>query len=200
MIGWRWSFLGQVPIITLAIALCSAYLPNSIGDGPDSSAIQPSEANSKSKFSRIDFKGSFIFASAILALLLPISIGGVNVPWTHPIVGSLVVLSGLLLVWFIAVEKRQEEPILPLEIFHKRDAVISFLILGLQHAAQLGVSVSKAEGFRYRQLLIPPISDHVFRSPVLQNHSKVLQRRGRSPSSSRSGWKRRRWCDLWVHH
>ena len=75
----------------------------------------------------------------ILALLLPISIGGVNVPWSHPIVGCLVVISGLLLVLFIAVEKRQEEPILPLEIFHSRDAVLSFLIMGLQTAAQLGV-------------------------------------------------------------
>ena len=57
---------------------------------------QSPDSSQKSKFSRIDFKGSFIFALMILALLLPISIGGVNVPWSHPIVGSLVVISGSL--------------------------------------------------------------------------------------------------------
>ncbi|KAM7184561.1 Major facilitator superfamily domain containing protein [Naviculisporaceae sp. PSN 640] len=142
VIGWRWSFLGQVPIITLAIVLCLIYLPNPPSEETDSSHVPISDVNRKSKFSRIDFKGSFIFAIAILALLLPISIGGVNVPWTDPIIGSLVVLSGLLLVWFVAVEKRQEEPILPLEIFHRRDAVFSFLIMGLQTAAQLGLMFS----------------------------------------------------------
>lgn len=141
VIGWRWSFLGQVPIITLAIVLCLIYLPNPPSEETDPTQIRTSEANRKSKFRRIDFKGSFIFAFAILSLLLPISIGGVNVPWAHPIVGSLVVLSVFLLVWFIAVEKQQEEPILPLEIFQRRDAAFSFLIMGLQTAAQLGVSV-----------------------------------------------------------
>ncbi|KAM7211592.1 Major facilitator superfamily domain containing protein [Rhypophila decipiens] len=142
VIGWRWSFLGQVPIITLAIVLCLIYLPNSSDANEVECTPEFGASAKKSKFSRIDFKGSIIFAFAILALLLPISIGGVNVPWTHPIVASLVVLSGLLLVLFVAVEKHQEEPILPLEIFHTRDAVFSFLIMGLQTAAQLGLMFS----------------------------------------------------------
>ncbi|KAK3321999.1 major facilitator superfamily domain-containing protein [Apodospora peruviana] len=144
VIGWRWSFLGQVPILTLAIVLCTIYLP---GHHSEDSAIVVDEpptddSKNKSKFSRIDFKGSFTFALMVLALLLPISIGGVNLPWSHPIIPSLFILSGLLLVMFITVEKRQEEPILPLEIFHQRDAVLSFLIMGLQTAAQLGLMFS----------------------------------------------------------
>lgn len=149
VIGWRWSFFGQVPIILVAIILVTIYLP---ADGPSStpdsdsprsnsssSSSSASESTQKSKLSRIDFAGSFIFALMILAFLLPIELGGVKLPWTHPITISLFGLSIFLIVLFIAVEKRQEEPILPLEIFHRRDAVLSFLILGLQTAAQLGV-------------------------------------------------------------
>ncbi|KAK0610573.1 major facilitator superfamily domain-containing protein [Bombardia bombarda] len=141
MIGWRWSFLGQVPIITVAIVLCAAYLPGGTNDPEDlsDSAILVTK---KSKFSRIDFKGSFIFALTVLALLLPTEIGGVRLPWSHPIIVGLFALSLVLLFLFIEVEKRQEEPILPLEIFHKRDAVLSFLIAGLQTAAQLALMFS----------------------------------------------------------
>ncbi|KAJ4291444.1 hypothetical protein N0V88_006038 [Collariella sp. IMI 366227] len=129
-----------------------ATLGRSIGGpldiSPNSNAVVTSESsslNQKSKFSRIDFKGSILFALTVLALLLPIELGGVQIPWTHPIILSLFSLSVVLLFVFIAVEKRQEEPILPLEIFHSRDAVFSFMILGLQTAAQSG---------RYKTLII----------------------------------------------
>ena len=57
------------------------------------------------KFKRIDFKGSFLFALTVLSLLFPLEMGGVNVPWSHPMIGSLLLLGGLLLMLFIAVEK-----------------------------------------------------------------------------------------------
>lgn len=143
VIGWRWSFFGQVPPILLAIFLVAIFLPNLTSTNTDTLApVDLSSANQKSKFSRIDFKGSILFALTILALLLPIELAGTKLPWSHPIILSLLVLSGVLLFVFVAVEKRQEEPILPLEIFHKRDAVLSFLILGFQTAAQLGVCLT----------------------------------------------------------
>ncbi|KAK3361991.1 major facilitator superfamily domain-containing protein [Lasiosphaeria ovina] len=150
VIGWRWSFSGQVPVIGVAIVLCSIYLP-----GPNSApaasagtaATTPtsdddsSSSNSnarKSKFGRIDFKGSFVFAVVILALLFPMELGGVTVPWSHPLIAGLFVLSAVLLVVFVAVERHAPEPILPLDIFN-RDASFSFLIMGLQSAAQIGL-------------------------------------------------------------
>jgi hypothetical protein len=115
--------------------LVTVYLPGSPAN-EDSADIVDSQ---KSKFSRVDFKGSVLFALTILALLLPMELGGSKLPWAHPAIISLFALSAVLLVVFIAVERKQEEPILPLEIFHRRDAVISYVILGLQTAAQLGV-------------------------------------------------------------
>ena len=74
--------------------------------------------------------------------MFPLELGGVRLPWTHPIILALFALSVVLLFLFVEVEKREAEPILPLEMFSKRDAVISFLILGLQSAAQMSVSTS----------------------------------------------------------
>ncbi|KAK4201707.1 putative multidrug resistance protein [Triangularia verruculosa] len=144
VIGWRWSFFGQVPIILGAIILVTIYLPNHTEAATaDSASTSSAEAEiRKSKFSRIDFKGSFIFAFMILAFLTPIELGGVRLPWTSPITIGLIGFGLVLVTVFVAVEKRQEEPILPLEIFHRRDAVISYLILGLQTAAQLGLMFS----------------------------------------------------------
>ncbi|AEO67840.1 uncharacterized protein THITE_2116958, partial [Thermothielavioides terrestris NRRL 8126] len=143
VIGWRWSFFGQVPPIVLAILLVTFYLPGPSTDEPESPGPDGTNtAGQKSRFSRVDFKGSVLFALTVLALLLPMELGGVKLPWSHPVVLALFGLSVLLLFVFVAVEKRQEEPILPLEIFHRRDAVFSFLILGLQVAAQLGLMFS----------------------------------------------------------
>lgn len=142
VIGWRWSFYGQVPPIVVAILLVAASLPGSstpTDTGFSPGAVDGGPADQKSKFRRIDFKGSILFALAVLALLLPIELGGSKLSWSHPLIPSLVALSAVLLFVFVLVEKRQEEPILPLEIFQRRDAVLSFFILGLQTAAQLGV-------------------------------------------------------------
>ncbi|KAK0648884.1 major facilitator superfamily domain-containing protein [Cercophora newfieldiana] len=141
VVGWRWSFLGQVPVVGFAIVLVALYLPKPPSEA-ESDTSSDASSGKKSKWSRIDFSGSVIFAAMVLALLLPIELGGVKFPWTHPIIISLFTLSGILLALFIFVEKREEEPILPLEIFHRRDAVLSFLVMGFQMAAQISLMFS----------------------------------------------------------
>ncbi|KAK4142884.1 major facilitator superfamily domain-containing protein [Dichotomopilus funicola] len=151
VVGWRWSFYGQVPPLILAIILVSFSLPNSTAPkNAESSQPEPepepepqdNAASNKSKLQRVDFKGAILFALVILTLLLPIELGGVKLPWSHPAIYALFASSAILLVLFIAVERRQAEPILPLEIFHRRDAVFSFAIIGCQTAAQLGLMFS----------------------------------------------------------
>lgn len=132
------SFFGQVPPLILAIILVSVSLPSSTAPN---SEPEDNTASNKSKLQRVDFKGAILFALVILTLLLPIELGGVKLPWSHPAIYALFATSALLLALFIAIEKRQAEPILPLEIFHRRDAVLSFAIIGCQTAAQLGVCI-----------------------------------------------------------
>ncbi|KAK1833433.1 major facilitator superfamily-domain-containing protein [Podospora conica] len=159
VVGWRWSFLGQVPVLVFAIIFGAVYLPDIVPSSSEPSTPttssprmvaphsgSPTSTDSVvkhgSKFHRIDFKGSFIFAAMILSLLVPIELGGVKLPWSHPLIAALFALSGFLLYLFVVVERRAEEPILPLEIFASRDAVLSFSIMGLQLAAQLSLMFS----------------------------------------------------------
>lgn len=182
VVGWRWSFLGQAPILGIAIVLSSIYLP-----GPPS--IPSSPGSNLSKFSRIDVKGSLFFASSVVSLLLPLELGGTRFPWTSPTILSLFALSFILLFLFIRVERHHAEPILPLEIFHRRDAVLSFLIMGLQTAAQISV-----RPFSLPCCLTLTPSAHVLRTSLLPSNAAPLQHRLGPASCARRSRQRYRWA------
>lgn len=131
------SFIGQAPFFLVAFFLCWAFLPNT---SPKQISKSHQESGT-SKLARIDFVGSFFFAAFILLFLLPVEIGGVKIPWTHPLIPILLGGAAVSLVLFIVVEKRwAKEPILPLEMFSKFEIITSFVIMALQVAAQTGVS------------------------------------------------------------
>lgn len=171
-VGWRWSFMGQVPLFLVAIALSMAWLPgndaaadntkpattdapklttesedinNTYGQSDDEDAavgeIRPhSTSTSTSAFARLDIPGATFLALAILTLLLPLDIGGTQIPWTHPLifalVGATVVLSGLFLAteaWWAV------EPIVPIELLIHRDVLLVYFVTASQGAAQLGL-------------------------------------------------------------
>ncbi|KAH7363260.1 major facilitator superfamily transporter [Plectosphaerella cucumerina] len=134
-IGWRWSFLGQVPIFLLAILLCLIYLPKHT----ENAKTQFDEPKGSS-LARIDFLGAALLALTILAFLVPIEIGGTKVPWTHPVIfvllGTAIVFAGL----FAATEEWwAEEPIFPLDLLRHRDIVLGYVVSSAQAAAQLGL-------------------------------------------------------------
>ena len=137
------SFAGQAPLLVIAIILCAYQLPADIGleaksAGEDDEAPKLS---TRSKLGRVDFLGGFVLALLILTFLLPLEIGGVKVPWTHPLIPALFTLTGLLVVLFVVVEKRwATEPIIPLKLFTQKDVVASLAITALQGGAQFGVS------------------------------------------------------------
>ncbi|KAF2475401.1 MFS general substrate transporter [Lindgomyces ingoldianus] len=124
-VGWRWSFLGQAPLAAVAIVLVGYTLPNCNQDP------KVEEGPEQSKFARIDFVGATLVTMTTLGFLLPLEIGGVKLPWTHPIIP---ILFGIVAVF---------EPILPLQLLQHRDSVVSFVVMALQTAAQMGI-IAKA--------------------------------------------------------
>jgi MFS family permease len=129
-IGWRWSFLGQVPLAGIAIMLIGMTLPSRPDDGLHD-GIQ------RSKLARIDFLGAAFMTLSILGLLLPLEIGGERVPWSSPKIIALfsgAIIFGLL---FLATEGWVAlEPIIPLHLLRQRDVVVPCFILLFQCAAQ----------------------------------------------------------------
>lgn len=137
-VGWRWSFLGQVPIFLVAIGLCVVWLPSGAPSSPDSHA-----PGGRKGLARIDFLGAVLLALTILALLVPLEIGGTRVPWDHPIILGLGAAALILGGLFVLTEARwAAEPIFPIELLRHRDVLLSYLVTFLQGAAQLALMFS----------------------------------------------------------
>ncbi|KAE8372709.1 major facilitator superfamily domain-containing protein [Aspergillus bertholletiae] len=64
-IGWRWSFLGQLPLIIACIMVAYYGLPSSLNQRKTDSG----QDNSRPRASEIDFGGIISFATAIVILL-----------------------------------------------------------------------------------------------------------------------------------
>ncbi|CAM5531223.1 MFS transporter [Streptomyces fimicarius] len=115
-LSWRWVFYINLPIGVVALVVIAAVLHIPV----------------RREKHTIDYLGTFLIASVATALVLVASLGGTTWAWSSPQIIALAVLAVVLLVAFIAVERRAVEPVLPLKLFRIRTfslvAVISFVI------------------------------------------------------------------------
>ncbi|KAF1813933.1 MFS general substrate transporter [Eremomyces bilateralis CBS 781.70] len=133
-IGWRWAFLGQVPIILIAMCLIEWKLesPERIDDSSKESLWE--------KFRSIDFLGVATLSLTILSSLLILDLGGTMIPWNSPLIPVLV--TGMLLCGglFIVTEKYwAKQPIFPLSLLTHYDVFTSYLILMFQSCSQIAL-------------------------------------------------------------
>jgi MFS family permease len=132
-VGWRWSFLGQVPFAGVAFVLVWMILPNRVHGGLDEEARG-------SKLSRVDFLGAILMALSILSLLLPLEIGGERIPWSDYRIALLFTAALFFGLLFLAVEGWvAKEPIIPLSVLRHKEVLVSSLIMLCQVAAQVGL-------------------------------------------------------------
>ncbi|MFF9689295.1 DHA2 family efflux MFS transporter permease subunit [Streptomyces sp. NPDC014623] len=115
-LSWRWVFYINLPVGVVALLVVATALHIPVR---------------RTKHT-IDYLGTFLIASVATCLVLVASLGGTTWPWGSVQVIALVVLAVVLLVAFVAAERRAVEPVLPLKLFRKRTfslvAVISFVI------------------------------------------------------------------------
>jgi EmrB/QacA subfamily drug resistance transporter len=115
-LSWRWVFYINLPIGVLALLVIAAALHIPVR---------------RTKHT-IDYPGTFLIASVATCLVLVASLGGTTWAWGSAQIIGLVVLAVVLLVAFVAAERRAAEPVLPLKLFRMRTftlvAVISFVI------------------------------------------------------------------------
>jgi hypothetical protein len=174
------SFLGQAPFFIIALILCWFILPDARASSTHIAAAsrddRSDEPESHGRFAHIDFLGAIFLGLAILALMLPVEIGGTKIPWTHPLIFVAFGAGALLVALFLATEAWwAKKPIFPLVLLRQRDVIASYVIMGCQIAAQLGVS--HLEGRLRRSLRAADTSslaDHVFRPIILPSHRKGL--------------------------
>lgn len=115
-LSWRWVFYINVPVGIVALAVIAAVLH-----------IPRSRTRH-----RIDYLGTATIAAAAACLVLMASLGGVSYAWGSWQIIGFGVLGAVLLVAFVAIERRAAEPVLPLRLFRLRTftltAVIGFVV------------------------------------------------------------------------
>ncbi|GGO09496.1 MDR family MFS transporter [Micromonospora parathelypteridis] len=115
-LSWRWAFYVNLPLggVALLVLITTMHLPKYRTEH------------------RIDWLGAGLLSVGITAIVLITTWGGNEYDWTSPQILGLAVLGVLALVAFGLVERRVQEPILPLALFANRNfaliSVIGFLL------------------------------------------------------------------------
>ncbi|THX52564.1 MFS general substrate transporter [Aureobasidium pullulans] len=116
-IGWRWAFLGQVPLCVLAFVVVGSVLK----------LPKREQTDWKQKLRRIDFLGAAILICAVFTLLLALDRGS-NVSWKANVTIISISLSIPLFILFVFVEmKVASEPFAPGHIIFNRSLFACYL-------------------------------------------------------------------------
>jgi EmrB/QacA subfamily drug resistance transporter len=100
-LSWHWIFFANFPVGLVALVVLHAALPN-----------VKREAEVK-----LDVAGAFLLATILSVAVIASNLGGSVLPWTSVEMIGFVALGMAALAGFILVERRAEEPILPLTLF-----------------------------------------------------------------------------------
>lgn len=105
-IGWRWAFWMNMPLGILAIASAAFFLR------------LPKNTNARPK---LDFAGMSLLAFTSTALILVTIWGGRTYEWNSPEILSLIAAGLVAAISFVFVERKAEEPVMPLYLFKDRN-------------------------------------------------------------------------------
>ena len=109
---WRWIFYINLPVGIIALLVLAATLP------------------AQSSFARhaIDYLGAGLLALSLASVILVTDLGGTLYPWTSLFIIGLIVTAIASLSGFMIVERRADEPILPLRLFRSRDVWVTSVV------------------------------------------------------------------------
>ncbi|KAH7014168.1 putative MFS multidrug transporter [Microdochium trichocladiopsis] len=116
-VGWRWSFIGQVPLCVLAIFVISWTLHDDMPThndkhDPSSASSQPS-STLLARLRRVDFLGAIALVTTISSFLFALDRGG-NVSWSAPECYVPLIVSFFTGALFLYVETNiAAEPVMP---------------------------------------------------------------------------------------
>jgi EmrB/QacA subfamily drug resistance transporter len=102
-IGWRWIFVGQVPLELIAVGFAAAILPS----------MERSTERRK-----LDVGGALSVTVSVTSLLLAMN-RGPEWGWANPLVIGGFLLSPVAVAAFIWFERQAESPLIPLEFFRR---------------------------------------------------------------------------------
>jgi EmrB/QacA subfamily drug resistance transporter len=102
---WRWVFLVSLPVALTALVVVAATL-----------RIPPHPERG----THVDYPGAALLAAGLSTLLLATVRGGQEAPWGSSEIVGLFAAGAALIAVFVWWERRQEQPIVPVELFRLR--------------------------------------------------------------------------------
>ncbi|MBA3653138.1 MAG: MFS transporter [Actinobacteria bacterium] len=133
-VGWRWIFVAQVPITLAALLLAAAVLPET----------------DRIREVKFDAAGAMLLAGAVTSFLFAIN-RGPEWGWSSVGVIAAFVAAPALAVAFVVVERRADDPLLPIEYLRRRNFAFPIGAQALANFAYMG-------GF----ILAPSLLTHFF--------------------------------------
>lgn len=134
--GWRWIFVGQVPLTLAGLLLAMLVLPET-------------ERREKATF---DYAGAAILAIGATSLLVAIN-RGPSWGWSNPVIVAGFVLAPVALALFFVVERRIAQPLLPLAYLRERNFTFPVATQGFLNFAYMG-------GFVITPLFLESVFDY----------------------------------------
>src|SRR6202163_719792 len=113
-LSWRWVFYVNLPVGLVALIVLWFSFPN----------VRP-----VLRERRIDFLGAVTLVAGVVPLLLALSWGGNDYPWSSPVIVGLFTVAAVMLIVFLQVERKVAEPIIPLSLF--RNSVVTTSVVAL---------------------------------------------------------------------
>ena len=124
--GWRWGLWMNIPLGLLAMTVCVLVLHLRVGD---------------TDLRKFDALGATFIAITTASLILMTTWGGTQYEWSDPVILTLAVIVVIGAVITVFVEKRAEEPLIPVLLFKNRNMVLTTaagMVLGLAMFGGLG--------------------------------------------------------------
>jgi EmrB/QacA subfamily drug resistance transporter len=103
-LNWRWVFYINLPVGILATIFIAMGLSKYKAEGPV----------------KFDLAGMFTMVVGVVSLLLALTFGGDKYEWTSWQIITLLAVALVFLTLFVFVERKAEEPILPMHLFKHR--------------------------------------------------------------------------------
>jgi MFS family permease len=132
---WRWVFYINLPIGIIAVVALVIFLPAAGAATTDGRARRVS-------FRNIDLLGALLCAAATICLILGLTWGGEQPgAWASTSVLAMLAIGSVLLILFLAAERKAREPILPLDLFRNSVFRVGALLTLLQGMVLLGLAL-----------------------------------------------------------
>ncbi len=122
-LNWRWVFYVNVPIGVLALATLFFFFPHIKPHGHERS---------------IDYWGVLALIFGVVPMLIAFSWAGTEYPWGSSRIIGLLAFSAIMLLGFVWLETRAQEPVIPLSLFRNRTFTVSVISTFITSAGMFG--------------------------------------------------------------